>query len=174
MEGEPGGVEDGDNTMGAMEGGDLDGDDEDDDEEERSSGSLGGSGGGGMMMMGGGGGGMRPPDGFGHHLSDSRAGSMDGGGDLAAGGKGGGRRPGGGGSSSSRARNLEKVPAGVARALEDKLAAMPPWDVRITREKLLQLGGLIMVDSSPVSAVTGGAGRSTLVSSSSSAGPIDC
>lgn len=156
MEGEPGGVEDGDNTMGGMEGDLADGDDEDDEEEERSSGSLGGSGGGGMMMMGGGGGGMmRPPDGFGHHLSHSRAGSMDGGGDPAAAGgsgKGGGRRPGGGGgSSSSRARNLEKVPAGVARALEDKLAAMPPWDVRITREKLLQLGGLIMVDSSPVS-----------------------
>jgi hypothetical protein len=38
----------------------------------------------------------------------------------------------------------------VVMALEAKLSTIPAWDVRITREKLDQLGGDILVDSSPV------------------------
>ncbi|EKU20657.1 hypothetical protein NGA_0645600, partial [Nannochloropsis gaditana CCMP526] len=42
-----------------------------------------------------------------------------------------------------RLSNLEK-------ALDQKLSQVPAWDERITKEKLEQLGGVVMVDSSPV------------------------
>ena len=35
-------------------------------------------------------------------------------------------------------------------ALDLKMTRIPAWDVRITREKLEALGGVIMMDSSPV------------------------
>lgn len=35
-------------------------------------------------------------------------------------------------------------------ALDHKMTRIPAWDVRITREKLEALGGVIMMDSSPV------------------------
>lgn len=36
------------------------------------------------------------------------------------------------------------------KALDHRLTLVPSWDMRITKEKLEQLGGVIMVDSSPV------------------------
>lgn len=65
-------------------------------------------------------------------------------------GGGGGKGGSGKGGKSVRVKNLDKVPQDVIRALDQQMAHMPPWDTRITREKLLQLGGVIMGDSSPV------------------------
>lgn len=67
-------------------------------------------------------------------------------------GGGGGKGGSGKGGKSVRVKNLDKVPQDVIRALDQQMAHMPPWDTRITREKLLQLGGVIMGDSSPVRA----------------------
>ncbi|KAM3567270.1 hypothetical protein VYU27_010581, partial [Nannochloropsis oceanica] len=81
------------------------------------------------------------------------------------GGGGGGSEGGGGGiwlpgsesasetlrkSQEVRTKNLEKVPPQVVKALDHRLTLVPSWDMRITKEKLEQLGGVIMVDSSPV------------------------
>lgn len=53
-------------------------------------------------------------------------------------------------NQETRIKNLEKIPPAVVMALEAKLSTIPCWDVRITKEKLQQLGGIILVDSSPV------------------------
>ncbi|EWM23237.1 hypothetical protein Naga_100917g1 [Nannochloropsis gaditana] len=51
---------------------------------------------------------------------------------------------------SSRSKKLTEVPSLVLQALDQKLSQVPAWDERITKEKLEQLGGVVMVDSSPV------------------------